>query len=248
MIVRDVLDATESQGASVGMRFCAASATGFCHRSLANRFGTADDPHPEPANGLSRLGPCTRDRWGAAFRLRRSCRGDLGPEHSVRPHRVSHAAAGIPRHRGAGIGRARLAGAVARLDAAGERQPDEVRRYRILLNDEPAGQEVFRFWREARIRVLVDTSLEADVLIFSADLRHCRDERWQEEAGELELVELESATHSAVLFRPDYEIHIERDRARGDMVTAAHRVSARLRSAIPRIPGRRRRGRPHGRV
>ena len=29
----------------------------------------------------------------------------------------------------------------ARLDAAGERQPDEVRRYRILLNDEPAGQE-----------------------------------------------------------------------------------------------------------
>jgi hypothetical protein len=29
VIVRDVLDATETQGASVGMRFCAASATGF---------------------------------------------------------------------------------------------------------------------------------------------------------------------------------------------------------------------------
>jgi hypothetical protein len=29
MIVRDVVDATETQGASVGMRFCAASATGF---------------------------------------------------------------------------------------------------------------------------------------------------------------------------------------------------------------------------
>jgi hypothetical protein len=28
-IVRDVLDATETQGASVGMRFCAASAAGF---------------------------------------------------------------------------------------------------------------------------------------------------------------------------------------------------------------------------
>jgi hypothetical protein len=107
----------------------------------------------------------------------------------------------------------------ARLEAAGERQPDEVRRYRLLLNDEPAGQEVFRFWREgARIRVLVETSLEGDVLMFSADLRHCRDERWQEEAGALELLELESATHSAVPFRPDYEIHIERDHARGDMV------------------------------
>jgi hypothetical protein len=29
VIVRDVLDATETQGESVGMRFCAASATGF---------------------------------------------------------------------------------------------------------------------------------------------------------------------------------------------------------------------------
>jgi hypothetical protein len=122
----------------------------------------------------------------------------------------------------------------ARLDGAGERQPDEVRRYRILLNDEPAGQEVFRFWREgARIRVLVDTSLEADVLIFSADLRHCRDERWQEEAGALELVELESATHSAVPFRPDYEIHIERDRARGDMV---YRGASRVGSFEERHP------------
>jgi Family of unknown function (DUF6134) len=107
----------------------------------------------------------------------------------------------------------------ARLEAAGERQPDEVRRYRLLLNDEPAGEEVLRFWREgAEIRVVVETSLEGDVLMFSADLRHCRDERWQEEAGTLELVELESATHSAVPFRPDYQIHIERDRARGDMV------------------------------
>jgi hypothetical protein len=55
VIVRDVLDATETQGASVGMRFCAASATGLCHRSLANRFGTADHQHPEPANGESRI-------------------------------------------------------------------------------------------------------------------------------------------------------------------------------------------------
>jgi CSLREA domain-containing protein len=28
---------------------------GLCHRSLANRFGTADHPHPEPANGESRV-------------------------------------------------------------------------------------------------------------------------------------------------------------------------------------------------
>jgi hypothetical protein len=44
IIVRDVLDTTGTQGASVGMRFRAASATGFGHRSLANRFKTADPP------------------------------------------------------------------------------------------------------------------------------------------------------------------------------------------------------------
>jgi hypothetical protein len=30
VITRDVLDATETQGASVGMQFCATSVTGFC--------------------------------------------------------------------------------------------------------------------------------------------------------------------------------------------------------------------------
>jgi hypothetical protein len=99
-----------------------------------------------------------------------------------------------------------------RLDFAGERRPDEVRRYRMLLNDRLAGQEVFRFWREGGyVRVLVDTRFEGDVLMFPADLRHCRDERWREEAGTLQLVELESATRYAVPFKPDYEIHIERD-------------------------------------
>ena len=106
-----------------------------------------------------------------------------------------------------------------RLDVAGERQPDEVRRYRMLLNDRPAGQEVFRFWREeGDVRVLVDTRFDGDVLMFPADLRHCRDERWREEAGTLELVELESATRYAVPFKPDYEIHIQRDPERGEVV------------------------------
>lgn len=107
----------------------------------------------------------------------------------------------------------------ARLEIAGEQQPDEVRRYRMLLNDRPAGEEVFRFWREgADLRVLVDTRFDGDVGIFPADLRHCRDERWREEAGVLQLVELESATRYAVPFKPDYEIHIERDLERGDVV------------------------------
>jgi hypothetical protein len=99
-----------------------------------------------------------------------------------------------------------------RVDVAGKRRPDEVRRYRMLLNDRPAGREVFRFWRqEGDVRVLVDTRFEGDVLMFPADLRHCRDERWREEAGTLQLVELESATRYAVPFKPDYEVHIERD-------------------------------------
>jgi hypothetical protein len=107
----------------------------------------------------------------------------------------------------------------ARLDSAGGRQPDEVRRYRMRLNDRPAGREVFRFWREgARIRVLVDTRFDGRVWLFPADLRHCRDERWQEEAGALQLVELASAIRYAVPFKPDYEIHIERDPERGDVV------------------------------
>ena len=107
----------------------------------------------------------------------------------------------------------------ARLEVANARQPDEVRRYRMRLNDEPAGQEVFRFWREgARIRVLVDTRFDGRVWLFPADLRHCRDEKWQEEVGTLQLVELESATRYAVPFKPDYEIHIQRDPERGEVV------------------------------
>ncbi len=100
----------------------------------------------------------------------------------------------------------------ARREVAGGRPPDEVRRYRMLLNDLPAGEEVFRFWRDgADVRVLVKTRFDGDVLIFPADLRHCRDERWREEAGALQLVELASATRYAMPFRPDYEIHIQRD-------------------------------------
>jgi hypothetical protein len=124
-------------------------------------------------------------------------------------------------------------GLCARLDGTIDRQPDEVRRYRMLLNDRPAGQEVFRFWREgAQIRVLVDTRFGGRVWLFPADLRHCRDERWQEEAGALELVELESATRFAVPFKPDYEIHIERDQ-RGDMV---YRGTSRVGSFEERHP------------
>ena len=62
VIVRDVLDATETQGASVGMRFCAASATGFVP--------------PEPCQSLrnggsSASGAGNRESWlrggGAGF-------------------------------------------------------------------------------------------------------------------------------------------------------------------------------------
>jgi hypothetical protein len=121
-----------------------------------------------------------------------------------------------------------------RLDVASERQPDEVRRYRMLLNDQPAGRELFRFWREdGGVRVLVETRFDGDVLIFPADLRHCRDERWREEAGTLQLVELESATRYAVPFKPDYEIHIVRDPERSDMV---YRGASRFGSFEERHP------------
>jgi Family of unknown function (DUF6134) len=121
-----------------------------------------------------------------------------------------------------------------RLDVAGERQPDEVRRYRMLLNDRPAGQEVFRFWREGgAVRVLVDTRFDGRVWLFPADLRHCRDERWQDEAGTLQLVELESATRFAVPFKPDYEIHIVRDTEQGDVV---YRGASRLHGFEERHP------------
>jgi hypothetical protein len=63
-----------------------------------------------------------------------------------------------------------------RLEAASGRQPDEVRRYRMLLNDRPAGQEVFRFWGEGGdVRVLVNTRFDGNIWLFPADLRHCRD-------------------------------------------------------------------------
>jgi hypothetical protein len=107
----------------------------------------------------------------------------------------------------------------ARLDGAGERAPDEVRRYRMRLNDAPAGQEVFRFWREGgQIRVVVETELEADILMFPADFRHCRDEWWHEEAGGPQLLKLEGATNYAVAFKPNYDISIERDLERGEVV------------------------------
>jgi hypothetical protein len=105
----------------------------------------------------------------------------------------------------------------ARREVAGK-PPDEVRRYRMLLNDRLAGQEVFRFWRQGgSIRVLVDTRFDGRVWLFPADLRHCRDERWRDEGG-LELIELESATRYAVPFKPDYAIRIVRDPERGEMV------------------------------
>jgi hypothetical protein len=122
----------------------------------------------------------------------------------------------------------------ARLEDAAEREPDEIRRYRMLLNGRPAGEEVFRFWREGSdVRVLVDTRFDGRVWIFPADLRHCRDERWRVEAGGLELVELESATTYAVPFKPDYQIHIERDPERGQMV---YRGSSRFDSFEERHP------------
>jgi hypothetical protein len=104
-----------------------------------------------------------------------------------------------------------------RLESAGARQPDEVRRYRMRLNDQPAGHEVFRFWREGdTVRVVVETALEGDILMFPADFRHCREERWLEAGAQL--LELEAATTYAVPFKPDYEVRIERDPARDEVV------------------------------
>ncbi len=121
----------------------------------------------------------------------------------------------------------------ARLDRASERPPDEVRRYRMWLNDEPAGREVFRFWREGeRIRVVVETELAADILIFPADFRHCRDESWRKTTGGLQLLELDGATNYAVPFKPDYEVHIERD-PKGDVV---YRGSSTVGSFEERYP------------
>jgi hypothetical protein len=122
----------------------------------------------------------------------------------------------------------------ARLDGPGEREPDEIRRYRMRLNDQPAGLEVFRFWREGeQIRVVVQTQLQADILMFPADFRHCRDEWWQEEDGGPQLVRLQGATTYAVPFKPDYEIHIERDPERGDVL---YRGASRLGSFEERHP------------
>jgi hypothetical protein len=63
VILRDVLDATETRGASVGMRLRAARRPALCHRSLADHLGTADPQRPEPPNGKSRL----RDHMSNAF-------------------------------------------------------------------------------------------------------------------------------------------------------------------------------------
>ena len=126
-------------------------------------------------------------------------------------------------------------GLCARLDLAGEREPDEIRRYRMRLNDRPAGVEVFRFWRNGeQIRVVVQTELEGDILMFPADFRHCRDEWWHAEtAGAPQLVRLEGATTYAVAFKPDYEIRIERDPERGDIV---YRGTSRLGAFEERHP------------
>jgi hypothetical protein len=121
-----------------------------------------------------------------------------------------------------------------RLEVAGERQPDEVRRYRMRLNDQPAGQEVFRFWRDGEtVRVVVETELEADILMFPADFRHCRGERWVEGEGGTQLLALEAATTYAVPFKPDYEIRIERDPGRDEVV---YRGTSRLGSFEERHP------------
>jgi hypothetical protein len=122
----------------------------------------------------------------------------------------------------------------ARIDAAAEREPDEVRRYVMFLNDQPAGREAFRFWREDdQIHVVVRTELEADILIFPADFRHCRLERWREEEGRPQLVELEGATNYAVPFKADNEVRIERDPDRGDII---YRGTSRLGSFEERHP------------
>jgi hypothetical protein len=117
---------------------------------------------------------------------------------------------------------------------ASGRSPDEIRQYRMRLNDRPAGREVFRFWREhGRVRVLVDTAFDGKVWIFPADLRHCRDELWQEQGGSLELIKIESATRYAVPFKPDSQIRIERDPAQGEVV---YRGTSRLGTFEERYP------------
>ena len=65
VIVRDVLDATETQGASVGMRFCAASATGFVP--------------PEPCQSLRNGGSSASGagKWGSGLML-------IGNAHQIR--------------------------------------------------------------------------------------------------------------------------------------------------------------------
>jgi hypothetical protein len=90
---KDVLDATETQGASVGMWFCAASATGLCHRSLANRFGTADHQHPEPANGkswnkMTASGQTRKERQRGAMAVKGVWKlQPLDPQPTLRPER-----------------------------------------------------------------------------------------------------------------------------------------------------------------
>ena len=105
----------------------------------------------------------------------------------------------------------------------------------VIFDDElsPRHQRELQEELGRNVRVLVDTRFDGRVWIFPADLRHCRDERWQEEAGTLELVELESATSYAVPFKPDYQIHVERDPERGEMV---YRGSSRFDSFEERHP------------
>jgi Family of unknown function (DUF6134) len=122
----------------------------------------------------------------------------------------------------------------ARIDATPGRAPDEVRRYAMFLNDQPAGREEFRFWREAgRIHVAVETELQADILTFPADFRHCRRELWREEAGRLELVELDGETRYAAAFKPDYVVRIE---TAPDQRSVVYRAASKLGSSERRYP------------
>jgi hypothetical protein len=70
VIVRDVLDATETQGASVGMRFCAASATGFVP--------------PEPCQSLRNSGSSASGagKWGIPDEIWILCVEPAGIEFS----------------------------------------------------------------------------------------------------------------------------------------------------------------------
>jgi hypothetical protein len=176
----------------------------------AAAVGSCLCPRCSGSAGVLLSGPCTSVRLSAASRGGRSCHASRRLSHALgRIAFLLLLAQAVAAPAGAELARPDLC---ERRDVAGERPPDEVRRYRMLLNERLAGQEVFRFWRdEGDVRVLVDTRFEGDVLMFPADLRHCRDERWREQAGTLELVKLESATRHAVPFKPDYEIHIQRD-------------------------------------